>query len=120
MTVRRLETTIADMQAKMAGHSGEVAKKAAEIERLMGELRKAQVTVLRFQARELMRRSTTRTIVKFVLYLYERSQRSVRLLSMGHRAWVPAPGSPSRVRDGVPLAGTTAEDAANSSALTSS
>jgi len=76
--VRRLETNIADMQAKAASGSGEVARKAAEIERLHAELRKAQVTVLRLQAHELMRRSITRTIVKMLVYLYERSQRQGR------------------------------------------
>src|SRR5262249_27332587 len=74
------EMAIADMQAKTAGNSGEVARKAAEIERLTRELRKAQVTVLRFQAHELMRRSITRTIVKLLVYLYERSQRTRRKL----------------------------------------
>jgi hypothetical protein len=115
VTIRRLEMTIADMQAKTAGGSGEVARKAAEIERLTRELRKAQVAVLRFQAHELMRRSITRTIVKLLVYLYERSQRSLRrpgqareagaepghirrVLSMGRGVWVPA------------FAGTTAED----------
>jgi hypothetical protein len=81
VTVRRLEMTIADMQAKTAVHSGEVARKAAEIERLTRELRKAQVTVLRFQSHELMRRSITRTIVKLLVYLYERSHRARRKLS---------------------------------------
>jgi hypothetical protein len=115
MSVRRLEMTIADMQAKTAGHSGEVAKKAAEIERLTRELRKAQVTVLRFQAHELMRRSTTRTIVGLLVNLYGRSQRALRrpgqareagaepgpirrVLSIGRGIWVPA------------FAGTTSEN----------
>jgi hypothetical protein len=139
--VRRLEMTVADMQARTASHSGEVAKKAAEIERLGRELRKAQVTVLRFQARELMRRSMTRTIVKLAVYLYERSQRGARrpgqsrlkrvnarlrramaaaepgpirrVLSMGHGVWVPA------------FAGTTSENvcrrsSANTPSFTSS
>jgi hypothetical protein len=95
VTVRRLEMTIADMQAKTAGSSGEVAKKAAEIERLTRDLRKTQVTVLRFQAHELMRRSITRTIVKLLVYLYERSQRACHKLRAppvpeGERAGVGA------------------------------
>jgi hypothetical protein len=75
MQVRRLEMTIADMQAKTAGSSGEVARKAAEIDHLRSELRRSQVAVLRFQARELMRRSTVRMVMKLVVYLFERSRR---------------------------------------------
>jgi hypothetical protein len=78
VTARRLEMSIADMQARMAGHSGEAARKAAEIERLKRELRRTHVVVLRFQARELMRRSTMRTIVRLLVYLYERWHRQGR------------------------------------------
>jgi uncharacterized small protein (DUF1192 family) len=70
VAVRRLEVTIADMQAKTALHWGEVARKAAEIDRLKTELRRAHVTILRFQERELLR-----TMVKLAVYLYERWQR---------------------------------------------
>jgi len=146
MKIRRLELTIADMQAKTAGHSGEVAKKAGEIERLNRELRRTQVTVLRLQARELMRRSTTRTIVKLLVHLYERSQRAGRP-GQAREAGVPSRACSTwsfkevaevgytRLRLPEPIrrafsialgvwvpafAGTTAEDAANSSALSSS
>jgi hypothetical protein len=89
MQVRRLELTIAEMQAKTAGNSGEVAKKATEVDRLKTELRKAQVAVLRFQARELMRRSTIRTVVKLAIYLYERSRRPLRRPGQGREAAGP-------------------------------
>ena len=49
------------------------AERARQVTQAEGE---AQVTVLRFQAHELMRRSITRTIVKLLVYLFERSQRS--------------------------------------------
>jgi hypothetical protein len=52
-----------------------VAKKVAEIGALKTALRKSHVSILRFQARELMRRSITRTIVKLMVYLYDRAQR---------------------------------------------
>jgi hypothetical protein len=83
VALRRLEITIAEMQAKAALHSGEAAKKAAEIDRLNSQLRHAHVTILRFQARELMRRSTIRTIVKLGVYLYERWQRESGQAALG-------------------------------------
>jgi hypothetical protein len=75
MSTRRLEMTVAEMQAKSASHRCEVAKKAGEIDRLKAELRKTHTVILRFQARELMRRSMTRQIVKLLIYLFERSRR---------------------------------------------
>ena len=130
MQVRRLEMTIAEMRAKTVDNSTEVARKAAEVDRIKTELRKARMDVLRFQGRELMRRSTIRTAVKLVMYLFDRSQRPSlgrpgqgrqtaepgpirRVLSMGHGVWVPA------------FAGTTAEPAgtpspANSAGISSS
>jgi len=74
----RLETAMRDTQAKGASHLCDVAKKSAEIHRLKSELRKSHVVILRFQARELMRRSMTRTIVKLLVHLYARTQRRSR------------------------------------------
>ena len=71
----RVETAMRDTQAKAASHLCEVAKKSAEIHRLKSELRKSHVVILRFQARELMRRSMTRTIIKLLVYLHARAQR---------------------------------------------
>jgi hypothetical protein len=70
----RLETAMADTQAKAADQHRDVAKKLAEIHRLKSDLRKANIVILRFQARELMRRSITRTIVRLLVHLYERAQ----------------------------------------------
>jgi hypothetical protein len=75
VTIRRLETAMEDTQAKAASQLCDVAKRSAEISQLKIALRKSHVTILRFQARELMRRSMTRTMVKLVVYLYARAQR---------------------------------------------
>ncbi|HEY6258321.1 MAG TPA: hypothetical protein VIY51_21260 [Xanthobacteraceae bacterium] len=75
VSILRLETAIGEMQAKTASQLCEVARKSAEIQRLKAELRKTHVVILRFQARELMRRSMTRTIIKLVVYLFVRFQR---------------------------------------------
>jgi hypothetical protein len=75
MSIRRLETAVEDAQAKATSHLCDVAKKSAEIHRLKTELRKSNVVILRFQARELMRRSMTRTIIKLLVYLFARSKR---------------------------------------------
>jgi hypothetical protein len=63
VSTRRLETAIEDTQAKAASH------------RLKSELRKTNIVILRFQAREPMRRSMTGTIVKLPIYLFVRSHR---------------------------------------------
>jgi hypothetical protein len=76
VSTRRLEMTVAEMQSKTAGHLIEVARKAAEIDRLKTELRKTHLVILRFQGRELLRRSIIRTVIKLIVYLYERSRRS--------------------------------------------
>jgi hypothetical protein len=75
VTVRRMETAMEDTQARAAGQLCDAAKKSAEINQLKTALRKSHVTILRFQARELMRRSVTRTIIKVIVYLYARAQR---------------------------------------------
>jgi hypothetical protein len=75
VSILRLQTAVEDAQAKAASHLCDVAKKSAEIHRLKTELRKSNVVILRFQARELMCRSMTRTIVKLLVYLSARSKR---------------------------------------------
>jgi len=81
VSILRLETAMGESQAKFASQLCDVAKKSAEIHRLKTQLRKSYVVILRFQARELMRRSMTRTIIKLLIYLFDRSRRrSVREL----------------------------------------
>jgi hypothetical protein len=70
----RLETAMQDTQAKAASQLCDVAKKSAEIHRLKTELRKTNIVILRFQARELMRRSVIQTIVRLLVRLYTRAQ----------------------------------------------
>src|ERR1700676_959506 len=67
VTMRRLETAMEDTQAKTTSQLCDVARKVAEISALKTALRKSHVTILRFQARELLRRSITRTIVKLIV-----------------------------------------------------
>jgi hypothetical protein len=75
VSIRRLETAIEDTQVKATSHLCDVARKSAEIHHLKTELRKSNVTILRFQARELVRRSMMRTIVRLLVYLFARQQR---------------------------------------------
>jgi hypothetical protein len=75
VTNLRLETAMREAQAKAAGQLGEVAKRLAEIQRLKTELRKSHIVILRFQGRELMRRSVIRTVVRILVYLFARQQR---------------------------------------------
>jgi hypothetical protein len=89
VSVRRLETALEDAQAKTASQLCDVAKKSAEIHLLKTELRKRNIVILRFQARELMRRSTIRTIVMLLVFLFARSKRQSK------RA-LPAPGLQGR------------------------
>jgi hypothetical protein len=75
VSVLRLETALAESQAKTASEVRDVAKQLREIERLKVELRRTNLIILRFQARELMRRSIARNIVRLVVYLFVRWQR---------------------------------------------
>ena len=79
VSIRRLETAVENSQAKAVGHQREVAqklaKRSAEVDQLKSEVRRLNVAILRFQSRELMRRSTIRTIVKLLVYLFERARR---------------------------------------------
>jgi hypothetical protein len=75
VSIRRFETAVEDAQAKAAIQVCDVAKKLAEIHALRTELRKRNIVILRFQARELMRRSMTRSIIKLMIFLFDRSKR---------------------------------------------
>ena len=50
-------------------------RRSTDVHRLKTELRKANVRILRFQARELMRRSMMGSIIKVLVYLFARWQR---------------------------------------------
>lgn len=97
VSVLRLETALAESQAKTASEVRDVARQLREIQRLKAELRRTNLIILRFQARELMRRSATRTIVKLLVYLFVRWQRQaapVRGL-LGREVRKPALGTVS-------------------------
>jgi hypothetical protein len=90
----RLETAMRAAQAKAAGQSGEVAKRAAEIQRLKTELRKSHIVILRFQSRELMRRSIVRTVIRVMVYLFARQQRQDERALPAPRLRRPEAGKP--------------------------
>jgi hypothetical protein len=75
VSIRRLETAAEDAQAKAAGQLCDAARKAAEIDRLKAEVRQRNIVILRFQARELMRRSMMRSIIKVIVFLFARTRR---------------------------------------------
>jgi hypothetical protein len=75
VSILRLETTIRETQVKAATQLCDAAKKSADVYRLKAELRKSNVRILRFQARELVRRSMMGTIIKVLVYLFARRQR---------------------------------------------
>ncbi|HLH95831.1 MAG TPA: hypothetical protein VKW08_12025 [Xanthobacteraceae bacterium] len=82
VSTRRLETAMENTLAKSVEHHRELtmalAKRSAEVGQLQREVRRLSVVILRFQSRELMRRSTTRTVIKLLVYLFERSQQPHR------------------------------------------
>jgi hypothetical protein len=71
----RLEAAMQETRTKAASQLCDVAKKTAEIHQLKTELRRSSIVILRFQARELTRRSITRTIIRLLVYLHARAQR---------------------------------------------
>lgn len=81
--VRQLELNIQDLRVKSADQLGQIGTKTAEINRLRAELDKKAALILALQAREQVRRSITRRIVKLLLFMFVCSRR---------REW-PAPGA---------------------------
>jgi hypothetical protein len=63
VSVPRLETSLAESQAKTASEVRDVVKQLRQIERRTAELRRTNLIILRFQARSPMRRSVTRSVV---------------------------------------------------------
>jgi hypothetical protein len=75
MKTRRLEMSIQELQAKLAGQHGDFGRWVVEVERLKAQLRQAHVALLEAQARELARKSMAHRIVKLFVYLLVRSHR---------------------------------------------
>src|SRR5208282_1023566 len=78
MSVRRLEINIEEMRARAAGQKGEIGRQGAEISRLHVELDKKTALIFALRAREAVRRSIVRRILKIVLYKFVRSNRRPR------------------------------------------
>lgn len=75
MSVRRLEVNIEEMRAKAAGQFGEISRQGSEINRLHVELDKKIALMFALRAREAVRKSIVRRIVKVLMYAYVRSNR---------------------------------------------
>lgn len=88
MMTRRLEMSVQEWQAKLAGQQGDIGRKVVEVEHLKAELRRANMTILELQGRELARKSMVHRIVKLFVYLLVRSYRQREL-----RASMPAFGA---------------------------
>jgi hypothetical protein len=73
MAIRRLEVRIEDLNAKAASQVAEVGRKCIEIRRLKVELDRQTALILTLQAREQVRRSIVRRIVKLLLFIFTRS-----------------------------------------------
>ena len=75
MSVRRLELSIEEMRAKTAGHSSDVSRQALEISRLQVDLDKKMALILAMRAREHIRKSMIRRVLKIIAFLFVRSSR---------------------------------------------
>jgi hypothetical protein len=75
MSIRRLEIAVEETRTKAADRHCEIGKKSAEIHRLKIEIGKVTALILGLQARERMRGSVTRRIVKLLAYMFARSRR---------------------------------------------
>jgi hypothetical protein len=79
MATRRLEMSIEELRAKLAGQQGEIGRSIVEVELLKTQLRHANVALLEGQARELARKSMAHRIVRLFVYLLVRSRRQQAL-----------------------------------------
>jgi hypothetical protein len=92
MSIRRLEVNIEEMRAKAAGQGGEIGRQSSEISRLNVELDKKTALIFALRAREAVRKSIIRRIVKIVLYSFIRSSRQRKgMLPAAMRAQSLAP-----------------------------
>ena len=92
MSVRRLEIGMEDMREKAMARSAD--KQNAEISRLQVELDKQTAVILTMRAREDVRRSVVRRVIKILLYIFVRSKRrpaSVPQLRQEHQPRWHAP-----------------------------
>jgi len=79
MAVRRLEINVEQMKAKTASQLGEIGKKSVEISDLKVMLDKKTALIFALRAREQVRKSITRRIVKLLLFIFIRSDRRPRV-----------------------------------------
>jgi hypothetical protein len=76
--IRGLEARIEELNAKAASQLGEVGRKSIEVRRLKVELDRKAALILALQAREQVRKSIVRRIVKLLLFIFIRSGRRPR------------------------------------------
>lgn len=88
MALRQLEVNIEDLKIKSADQLGQIGRKTAEINRLRAELDKRAALILALQAREHVRGSITRRIVKIFLFIFIRTNRRREALARGTHAGV--------------------------------
>jgi hypothetical protein len=84
MSLRRLEVSLDEMRSKTAGTADEAAKRNKEINRLQVELDKKTAMIFALRARDEVRRSMVRRVVKILLYLFNRSNRRTARLTILH------------------------------------
>jgi hypothetical protein len=75
MSLRRLEVNLEEMRAKTLNHSSDISKQSLEINRLLVELDKKTAMIFALRAREQVRKSMVRRIVKILLFTYNRANR---------------------------------------------
>lgn len=75
MSVRRMEMNVAAMKTKTSDQLSEIGRQIAEINRLRVELSSKSAIILAMRAREHIRKSLMRRMVKLLLFLFVRSRR---------------------------------------------
>jgi len=75
MSVRRLEVNLEEMRTKAASQFGEIGRQSTEINRLRVELDKRIALIFALRAREQLRKSMVRRIMRLLHYAIIRSGR---------------------------------------------
>jgi hypothetical protein len=75
ISTQRLERCVENLKAKATCQLTEIANRTATINLLKVELDKKSATILALQAREQVRKSITRRVVKLLLFVFVRSHR---------------------------------------------